>query len=126
MKQETEIALFERLSEHHKLGSFKVRKNEKESNELHTWWDIGPLDKEGKLIETFYVVEDKGEKWFEAFLWVQYPGNRDEPPSMDEKRIGDTYASLGWALRSILLENLNQFIEEGNEEAYYAEIEKDL
>ena len=125
MKQETEIALFEKLSENHKLGSFKVRKNEEESNDCQTWWDIGPLDKEGTLIDTFYIVQDKGEKWFEVYLWVHYPGNRDEPPSMDERMIGGNYLALGWALRTILHETLNQIINDSGEEAYHTEIEKE-
>jgi hypothetical protein len=132
MKDETEIAVFEKFSAEHKLGNFKVRRNAKESDAKHTWWDVGPLDNRGclfgaaSLVDTFFIVEDHGDCGsFELFVWVHHRGNRDEPPSSEEKSLG-VFSSLGGALEGILVSTLREVIQEAREEIMEKEMEKEL
>lgn len=123
MKHETEIAVFEKISLQLDLGYFNVRKNEKESNQERTWWDVGVWNyvtrgrRETSFEEVYFIVEDHGDcHSFELFVWVHHPGNREEPPSSTERCLGG-YASLGGALEGVLVHYLRDVIQKEREEA---------
>src|SRR6185503_11689991 len=115
MKDETEIAVFEKMSAAPVvLGGFKVRKNGKESNQEQTWWDVGPVYK-GDLTDMYFILEDKTkEASVELFVWHNYPGNRDEPPSCEERSLGQ-FHSLGNALEEILSRTLREVVQDERE-----------